>query len=195
MIKVAIFASGSGSNAEAIVNHFKGNPLLKVAVIYCNNPGAGVLERAERLGIPVNLFDKNDLYNNHRVETQLKEDGISWIVLAGFLWLMPGEIIENYKERIINIHPALLPKYGGKGMYGMRVHEEVVRAAEKESGITIHLVNEEYDSGAVLLQKRVFIRPGTSAPILAGNIHRLEHEYFPPFLEKYILSKSQIGKS
>jgi phosphoribosylglycinamide formyltransferase-1 len=192
MIRVAIFASGSGSNAETIFKHLQTHNQIRISAIYCNNPQAGVIARADRLGLPLRLFTKDDLYNNGQVWEQLKVDQIDWIVLAGFLWLMPGELIEAYRNRIINIHPALLPSYGGKGMYGMRVHQAVITAAEKESGITIHLINEEYDRGAILLQKRIFIPPGMSPEELAIRIHQLEHFYFPRFLESHIFSQSQI---
>jgi phosphoribosylglycinamide formyltransferase 1 len=192
MIRVAIFASGSGSNAETIFKHLQTHNQIWISAIYCNNPQAGVIARADRLGLPLRLFTKDDLYNNGQVWEQLKGDQIDWIVLAGFLWLMPGELIEAYRNRIINIHPALLPSYGGKGMYGMRVHQAVIAAAEKESGITIHLINEEYDRGAILLQKRIFIPPGMSPEELAMRIHTLEHFYFPRFLESHIFSQSQI---
>ncbi len=188
MKTLAIFASGSGTNAAAIMDYFNGHKMVSVAHIYCNNLDAGVIEKAQMRDVPYTVFGKNDLYNNGKIQESLIENEIDYIALAGFLWLMPGDIISTYKGKMVNIHPALLPSYGGKGMYGMRVHEAVLEANEKESGITIHLVNEEYDTGGILFQARLFVSPHMSPSQLALGIHRLEHYYYPRFLEKFIIS-------
>jgi phosphoribosylglycinamide formyltransferase 1 len=188
MKSLAIFASGSGTNAAAIMDYFHGHKMVSVVHIYCNKTDAGVIEKAQHRKVSYTVFDKNDLYNNGMIQESLKEREIDYIALAGFLWLMPSDIISTYKGKMVNIHPALLPSYGGKGMYGMHVHEAVLEAGEKESGITIHLVNEEYDTGGILFQARLFVGPQMSAGKLAMGIHRLEHYYYPRFLEKFIIS-------
>lgn len=160
MKKIAIFASGSGSNAENIIQFFAKNPEISVNSIFCNVPGAYVLERAKKYNIPAYVFNREEMKNPEKVLRQLQEQEIDFIVLAGFLWLMPPCITAAYPNRIINIHPALLPAYGGKGMYGEKVHEAVIAAGEKESGITIHYVNEHYDEGAPIFQARCTVIPG-----------------------------------
>ena len=147
MKKIAIFASGSGSNAENIINYFQNDAENVVKIVFCNKPNAYVLERAKRLNVPTFVFGREDFYHSDMVLNELKRLDIDIIVLAGFLWKVPDAIIEAYRERVVNIHPALLPSYGGKGMYGMKVHESVIAAGEKESGITIHYVNDHYDEG------------------------------------------------
>lgn len=188
MKRVALFASGNGSNAEAIVRYFDGHDRIWAAKLYCNNPNAGVLQRAKYLDIDTLVFNKNDLYNNGRVLGDLIEQKIDWIVLAGFLWLMPGDIIQQFNKKIINLHPALLPKYGGKGMYGMNVHRAVLENKERESGITIHLINEEYDSGPILSKYRIFVREKEDLTSLSTRIHQLEHHYYPREIEKIVLT-------
>lgn len=188
MKSLAIFASGSGTNAAAIMDYFRDHAEIKVAHVYSNKSDAGVLAKAAERGIATTVFSKDDLYNNGRIPQMLRDQRIDYIVLAGFLWLVPGDLILSYKDRIVNIHPALLPAYGGKGMHGMHVHQAVLDAGEAESGITIHLVNEEYDAGGILFQARLFVWPGMTAGTLAQRIHRLEHFYYPRFLERFISS-------
>lgn len=184
--RIAIFASGSGSNAQRIAEYFSGTGLLEISAVYCNNPGAYVLERAKLLDIPSVLFSRNDFYHTTLVLDDLKSRKIDWIILAGFLWLIPGSILKAFPQRIINIHPALLPSYGGKGMYGMKVHEAVIASGDKQSGITIHHVNELYDDGDIIFQATCQIHPGDTPGMLAAKIHELEYEYFPVVIEKLV---------
>jgi len=186
-IHIAIFASGAGSNARKIIEYFENKGLrIKVSLIVCNVPGAGVLEIAEEKGIPSLMINKSDFAANGYVES-LKNAGIDFIVLAGFLWKVPEVLVRAYPKAIINIHPALLPKYGGKGMYGARVHEAVIAAGEKESGITIHWVNEHYDEGAIIFQAKCSIDATDTATSLANKIHALEHAHFAPTIEKLLV--------
>lgn len=182
MKKIAIFASGSGSNAENIIRFFAKNSEISVKSIFCNVPGAYVLERAKKHHIPTFVFNREEMRNPENVLRLLKEQDIDFIVLAGFLWLMPPCITAAYPNHIINIHPALLPAYGGKGMYGAKVHEAVIAAREKESGITIHYVNEHYDEGAIIFQARCPITPDDTAETLADKVHALEYEHFPTII-------------
>ncbi len=184
--RIAVFASGSGSNAQRIAEYFAGKGLLKITAVYCNNSGAYVLERAKLLGIPSVVFNRNDFYNSSFVLDDLKSREIDWIVLAGFLWLIPDPILKAYPQKIINIHPALLPAYGGKGMFGMKVHESVIAAGEKQSGITIHHVNELYDEGDIIFQATCKVHTGDTPEMLAAKIHELEYEYFPVVIEKLV---------
>jgi len=186
MKRIAIFASGSGSNTEHIAEYFSKGNLAKVEAIYCNNPKAYVIQRASRLNIPLVLFDREKFYAGDMVlrDLQLRETDL--IVLAGFLWLIPGNILRAYRDRIVNIHPALLPAYGGKGMYGMAVHEAVIESGETESGITIHLIDEVYDKGKILLQEKCPVLPGDTPESLAEKVHRLEYEHFPKVIEKIL---------
>lgn len=184
--RIAIFASGSGSNAQRIAEFFDGKELLEISAIYCNNPGAYVLERAKMLGIPSVLFNRADFYNSSLVLEDLKSRKIDWIILAGFLWLIPESVLKAFPQRIINIHPALLPAYGGKGMFGMKVHESVIAAGEMQSGITIHHVNELYDEGDIIFQATCRIQPGDTPEMLASKIHELEYEYFPVVIGKLV---------
>ena len=185
-IHIAIFASGAGSNARKIIEYFENKGLrIKVSLIVCNVPGAGVLDIAEEKGIPSLMINKSDFAANGYVES-LKNAGIDFIVLAGFLWKVPEVLVRAYPKAIINIHPALLPKYGGKGMYGARVHEAVIAAGEKESGITIHWVNENYDEGAIIFQAKCSIDASDTATSLANKIHALEHAHFAPTIEKLL---------
>ncbi len=186
MNKIAIFASGSGTNAEAIIQYFIYIPEVTVVLVLTNNPGAGVIQRAKKLDVPVQVFSKEDLYETNMVAETLRTMAVDYIVLAGFLWLMPAALVKAYEGRIINIHPALLPDYGGKGMYGDRVHQAVIQNKEKESGITIHLVNEEYDKGQVLLQARCPVLPDDSPETLAKRIHALEHQHYPETIYRWI---------
>lgn len=185
-VHIAIFASGSGSNAENIATYFKTNKNYLIKLILTNKSDAFVLERAKKLNIEAIVFDKNDFYKSEKILEMLKARKISWIILAGFLWLLPENLIQNYPDRIINIHPALLPKYGGKGMYGMNVHEAVIKNKEKESGITIHFVNKEYDKGDIIFQAKCKVNEDDNAETLAQKIHQLEYLHFPEVIEKLI---------
>jgi len=184
--RIAIFASGSGSNAQRIAEYFAGSGWLEITAIYCNNPEAYVLERAKLLGIPSLLFNRNDFYHTTSVLDDLKSRETDWIVLAGFLWLIPESILKAFPQRIINIHPALLPAYGGKGMFGMKVHESVIASGEKQSGITIHHVNGLYDEGDIIFQTTCQIHAGDTPEMLAAKIHELEYEYFPVVIGKLV---------
>ena len=185
--KIAIFASGSGTNAENIVRYFNEKATAEIALILTNKPDALVLERAARLKIKTFVFNRADFYESDKVESKLKESNIDLIVLAGFLWLVPPGLIKDYHNRIVNIHPALLPKYGGKGMYGMKVHETVIAEGESESGITIHFVNENYDEGDIIFQGKCTISKEDTAESLANKIHELEYKYYPEVIEGVIL--------
>jgi phosphoribosylglycinamide formyltransferase 1 len=188
-IRIAIFASGNGSNFQRIAGYFAGNDAVEIAVLYCNRPDAFALERAATLGIPSVVFNRNQFYSTADILNDLHARRIDWIVLAGFLWLVPENILRAYKDRIVNIHPALLPKYGGKGMYGMRVHEAVVTAGDKESGISIHFVNEHYDEGQIVYQARCLVLPSDTAEDVAQKIHLLEYEHFPRVIEELLTKK------
>ncbi len=187
MVNIAIFASGAGSNAEKIIQYFKGNKAINIGLIVCNKPGAGVLDIAANHGIDTLLIEKLRFSSPESYLAELKSHHINFIVLAGFLWKMPASIVEVYPQRIINIHPALLPNYGGKGMYGMRVHQAVLAAGEKESGITIHYVNEHYDEGNIIFQAKCTIEAGDTPEILAQKVHVLEHKYFPEVIGQLIM--------
>jgi phosphoribosylglycinamide formyltransferase 1 len=188
MNKIAIFASGNGSNAENIITYFEKSVEIKVEAIFSNKTDAYVLERAKKHSIDSIVFSKTDFYDLEIVEQILDNKGIEYIVLAGFLWLIPTKLIRKFPNRIINIHPALLPKYGGKGMYGMKVHESVILNEEKESGITIHIVNEHYDEGEIVFRKTCLVDKSDTALTLAEKIHQLEYNYFPGVIEKWILN-------
>lgn len=176
--KVAIFASGSGSNAENIIRYFSETKNVIFPFILSNKADAFVKNRAEKLNIPFIFFTKEQWINGE-ILNLLKKEGVNWIVLAGFLLKVPTEIIEAYPHKIINIHPSLLPKYGGKGMYGMKVHEAVAEANEKESGITIHYVNENLDEGEIIFQAKCEVLSTDSPEEIAAKVHKLEYEFFP----------------
>jgi phosphoribosylglycinamide formyltransferase 1 len=182
MQSVIIFASGTGTNAAAIIEYFNTGNKATVALIVCNNPDAGVLEIATKNHIPFLLIDRKTIHEALLLE-QLQSYDPALIVLAGFMWKIPADVIAAFPGKIINIHPALLPAYGGKGMYGHHVHNAVLAAGESESGITIHYVNEAYDEGNILLQARCPVLPGDSAHQLAARIHRLEHFYYPRLID------------
>lgn len=182
MDNLIIFASGAGTNAAAIINWFKANGKARVSLIVCNKPQAGVLKIAERENIPTLLIDKQSIQNDEFVTT-LRSYNPTLIVLAGFLWKIPATMTTTFPDKIINIHPALLPKYGGKGMYGHHVHEAVIAAGEQESGITIHYVNEAYDEGNTIVQAHCPVVAGDTPDSLAARIHQLEHYYFPRVIE------------
>ncbi len=184
--RIAIFASGSGTNAENIIKYFDNSDKISVEILYTNNKNAKVIERAKNLNVPVKIFTKEELNENSDFIEYLAEK-VDYIILAGFLWLIPKQLIKRFPNKIINIHPALLPKYGGKGMYGMNIHKTVVENREKESGITIHFVDEKYDEGAIIFQKSVTIYETDSPEDVACKIHQLEYEYFPKIIESVIL--------
>lgn len=184
--RIAIFASGSGSNAQKIMEHFKKHTDAEVAIVLTNNPEAYVLQRADNFEIPTHIFDKHEFYETDDVLDLLKNLNIDLLVLAGFLWLVPDTILANYPKRIINIHPALLPKYGGKGMYGDRVHKEVLANGDEESGISIHYVNEDFDSGEIIYQARFKIEKNDDLELVKFKGQQLEHQYFPKIIEQVL---------
>lgn len=183
MKNIAIFASGSGSNAQKIAEYFKESKVITVKMILCNNPNAGVIERAKNLEIPCYLFDK-EAFNSGQVLEILIENDIDLVVLAGFLWLIPQNFTTAFPNKIVNLHPALLPKYGGKGMYGHHVHEAVIENGEIESGITIHFVNEAYDEGSIIFQAKYKVALNDSAMDISAKGQILEHKHFPVIIEK-----------
>ncbi|PRY85340.1 phosphoribosylglycinamide formyltransferase [Mongoliibacter ruber] len=185
MKNIAILASGSGSNAEEIVKYFADSKKGKVALIASNKKDAFVLERAKKLQIPHFTFSKSELESGELVQ-KLQEAKIDWVILAGFLLKIPSNLIQAFSDRIINIHPALLPKYGGKGMYGMHVHHAVKNAGDQESGITIHLVNEHYDEGKIIFQAAVPVSAEDSPEDIAAKVHKLEYKYFPNVIESLL---------
>lgn len=189
MKKIAIFASGSGSNAENIIQYFAQKPQFCVKSVFCNVPDAYVLERAKKYRIPAFVFNREEFRSPDKVFRQLQEQEIDFIVLAGFLWLLPSFITAAWPDKIVNIHPALLPAYGGKGMYGHHVHEAVIAAGEKESGITIHYVNDHYDQGAIIFQAKCPVYPADTPEELAARVHELEYKYFPQIIEETILKQ------
>lgn len=186
MKNIAILASGSGSNAENIIKYFRDRGTAQVVVVATNNPNAYVLERAKSLGVESFVFDREDFSLSDRVLQRFVDMGVDFIVLAGFLWLVPENIIDRYQSKIVNIHPALLPKYGGKGMYGDNVHKAVVAARERQSGITIHYVDGCYDSGSIIEQYCVDLLPEDSFSDVASKVHSLEYRYFPEVIERLV---------
>jgi phosphoribosylglycinamide formyltransferase-1 len=186
MNNIVLFASGSGTNVENIVNFFKDDQDTQISMILTNNPKAYVIQRAEKLGIPVRIFNRDDFYNNSTIIDLLKKIKPDLIVLAGFLWLIPENMIKAFPDKIINIHPALLPKYGGKGMYGSKVHEAVVANKEKESGITIHYVNERYDEGNIIFQAKCEVLPTDTPDDVANKVHGLEYKHFPRVIARLL---------
>jgi len=186
MIRIAIFASGSGSNAENIYNYFKDNNSVEISLILTNNSKAFVIERAQNLAVKSHIFSKSDFSNTNSVLSILEENKIDLVVLAGFLLKIPENLIKAYPNKIVNIHPALLPKYGGKGMYGDNVHKAVVAANETESGITIHFVNENYDEGKIIFQAKCPVLENDTFETVASKIHALEYEHFPKIIDTLI---------
>jgi formyltetrahydrofolate-dependent phosphoribosylglycinamide formyltransferase len=184
--RLAIFASGAGSNAKRIIEHFNNNASAKVVLIVCNNPTAGVLQIAADNNIPVMMINRKGFYEEEQCLQELELHQVDLIVLAGFLWIIPAYLIKAYPNRIINIHPALLPKFGGKGMYGENVHKAIIEAGEKESGITIHYVDEHYDKGDIIFQARCAVESADTPAALAQKIHVLEHEHYPRVIEKLL---------
>lgn len=186
MKRIAIFASGSGSNAEKICEYFSGRTDVEVSLILTNNPLAGVIQRARKLHIPVVIFDRKTFYETERILQLLKNDQVDFIVLAGFMMLIPTSLVKGYPDKIVNIHPALLPKHGGKGMYGHFVHEAVVAAKEQQSGVTIHYVNEHYDEGNIIFQAFCDVTETDSPDDVARKVQVLEHQYYPKIIDEII---------
>ncbi len=184
--RIAIFASGSGSNAQKIMEYFKYHDQAEVAIVLTNNPDAYVLQRADNFEVPTHIFDKHEFYHTDSVINILDKLQIDLIVLAGFLLLVPEDLLQKYPNKIINIHPALLPAYGGKGMYGDRVHQAVLDAKEEESGITIHFVNEHFDEGEIIYQARYRIEPGDSLEVIKFKGQQLEHLHYPKIVENLL---------
>lgn len=184
---MAVFASGTGTNAQKIIGHFSDKTKnAEVALIVCNKPGAGVLQVAAKAGIPSLIIEKEKFFRGDAYVAELKSHEIELIALAGFLWKIPQALIDAYPRRIINIHPALLPKYGGRGMYGNFVHEAVLTALEPESGITIHYVDEHYDHGDIIFQAKCAVENTDNAGSLSKKIHSLEHQYYPAIIEAIV---------
>lgn len=187
---IAIFASGAGSNAQQIINYFAGSSTIKIGLVVCNNPGAGVFAIAQKENIPALLINKERFFNGDAYLPELKEKQVSFIVLAGFLWKIPGQLINVYPKKIINIHPALLPKYGGQGMYGRFVHDAVINNKEAESGISIHYVDDLYDHGEIIFQSKCVVEENETAETLAQKIRVLEHRHYPVVMEKLLANFS-----
>jgi phosphoribosylglycinamide formyltransferase 1 len=186
MKKIAIFASGSGSNAENIVNYFSVNKDINIELILSNKKDAFVLERAKNLKIKTFIFNREDFYSTDKILKTLQEKKIDYIVLAGFLWLVPSNILSAFENKVINIHPALLPKYGGKGMYGNNVHKAVVENQDRKTGITIHFVNKKYDEGNIIYQIECGVSENDTYETVAKKVLKLEHEFFPKIIEEVI---------
>lgn len=186
---IAIFASGNGTNAENIIRYFNRETERggEVSIVICNKREAGVIARAEALGVPVQVLSKDEINNPEIILPLLEKHGVYGIVLAGFLLMIPTFLLNRYHEKIINIHPSLLPKYGGKGMYGAHVHKAVVENGEKETGITIHSVSEVCDAGTIIFQAKVAIEPGDTAEIVEQKVHQLEKEHFPRIVEQVFI--------
>ncbi len=182
---IAIFASGEGTNTQHLIEYFKGTD-FKIALILCNNPNANVLNRARTSGIPSLLINKEELYTTDKVLKRLQAEKTDLIVCAGFLWKVPDNVLHAYPDKIVNVHPALLPKFGGKGMYGMHVHKAVIEAGEKESGITIHYLNEHYDEGKIIFQATCEVRKDDTPQTLAQKVQELEHTYFAKTIEQLL---------
>ena len=191
MTKIAIFASGSGTNAENIMRFFQKTD-VQITKVYCNKEGAGVIERAKRMKVPCKIFTKKEFNQTQNILEDLKNDNVEYIILAGFLLFVPGYLTDAYKDKIINIHPSLLPKYGGKGMHGEKVHQAVVENNETESGITIHLVDEFFDNGKIIFQARCAVNSDDSADVVAQRVHELEYEHFPAVIMAYIEQQKDI---
>jgi phosphoribosylglycinamide formyltransferase-1 len=187
--KIAVFASGSGTNAENLIRYFSNSESAKVELVLCNNPSAGVIDRAKKLDVPCLVFNRKDFYESGSVLKLLTDKEIDFIVLAGFLWLIPKDMIAAFEKKIINIHPALLPGHGGKGFYGMNVHQSVIDSKAITSGITIHYVNEHFDEGEIIFQAACYVTKEESPQSLAKKIHALEHTWFPVVVEKLLMQQ------
>ena len=186
MKNIAIFASGSGTNTENLINFFRTSPFGRVRIVLTNRSDAGVIDRAQSLEVEAFVFTREQFYNSDEVLDVLVERDIDFIVLAGFLWLVPNNLLLPFENKIVNIHPALLPKYGGKGMYGSHVHRAVIDAGESESGISIHYVTKHYDEGDIIFQARCQIKTGDTPESLAEKVHKLEYEFFPGVVENLL---------
>ncbi len=184
--RIAIFASGSGSNAQKIMEYFKKHEKAEVALLLCNNPDAFVLQRADNFEVPTHVFDKEEFTKTDHIVKLLDMQHIDLIVLAGFLWLVPSNLLNAYPNKIINIHPALLPSYGGKGMYGDRVHQAVLDAKEEEAGISIHIINENFDEGKIIYQARYKIEPEDTLAMIRFKGQQLEHLHYPRVIEQFL---------
>jgi phosphoribosylglycinamide formyltransferase 1 len=189
--RLAIFASGSGTNAENIIRYFQSNRKAAVAILFCNNAKAYVLQKAQKHGIKTYVFSREEFYNTDTVEKILTELKIDLIVLAGFLWLLPEKLVKLFPHRIINIHPALLPKHGGKGHYGLKVHEAVISNKEEVSGITIHYVNDKFDEGEIIAQFTCAVNRNETPDSLAAKVHKLEYEHYPKVIEQLLEGQKQ----
>ncbi|MDZ4715496.1 MAG: phosphoribosylglycinamide formyltransferase [Cytophagales bacterium] len=185
-VRLAILASGTGTNAEAIMRHFVDHPDVTVALVLSNNPQAMVLERARNHHVPSRVFSREQFKEGKELLAWLHEAEITHIILAGFLWLIPTYLIQAFSERIINIHPSLLPRHGGKGMYGLYVHQSVLASGDAETGITIHLVNEEFDSGKIIFQASCQVEAEDTPETIASRVHHLEHTNFPRVIEQWV---------
>lgn len=186
MKRLVIFASGSGTNAENIIRHFQHSEKARVVAVFCNNPQAGVIERAARYEVPVVLFNREMFRSGEGFDLPLEKFHPDLIVLAGFLWLIPERLVEKYRGRMINIHPALLPAYGGKGMYGQHVHRAVLEAGDTEHGVTVHYVNEHFDDGEIILQEKFSIDNTDTPETVESKIHEIEFRIYPAAIEKII---------
>jgi phosphoribosylglycinamide formyltransferase-1 len=195
MNKIAIFASGSGTNAQNIIEYFNSRKTAVVSCVLSNKSDAYVLKRAQNFNVPTFIFNRQEFYETAKVVDYLIENEVNWIVLAGFLWLVPENIVDSFPDRIVNIHPALLPKYGGKGMYGLNVHNAVLESKDPETGITIHLVNRKYDEGNIIFQARCRVERGDTAESLAERVHKLEYKYYPAIIEQLITNSSEPSKA
>ena len=189
MKRISIFVSGNGTNLQRIADYFHDNPEVEIVNVVCNNPKAYAIERAKNLGIPLRMITRKE-FNSQAFTEEMAALRCDLIVLAGFLWKIPSGLIQAYPQQIINIHPALLPKYGGKGFYGAHVHEAVVAAREAFSGITIHYVNEVYDSGEIIFQAKVALEEGETPDSLAAKIHGLEQKHFPEVIERILFNEN-----
>ena len=189
MIRLAIMASGSGSNAENIVKYFSHSTEIEVAAIISNKADAYVLERAQYLHVPSYVMSRADMVGTDKLLNLLRELKTDWVILAGFLVLLPESIVNEYDGRILNIHPSLLPKFGGKGMYGDKVHQAVVKAREKESGITIHKIDANYDEGTTVFQAKIRVEPLDNAEKVAQKVHALEYKFYPKVIEDLVLNR------
>jgi len=192
-INIAIFGSGSGTNAENIIQYFESNPFIKVALVLSNKADAYILERARLHHIPSVVYTKSEFQNEDGLLALLGEHKVDFVVLAGFLLQIPVALIHAYPNKIVNIHPALLPNYGGKGMYGNRVHEAVIAAGDKQSGITIHYIDEHYDSGSIIFQTTCDVLPTDTSDDLAAKVHALEYKYFPKVIEETIHKEFKLS--
>jgi len=187
-INLSVFASGSGTNAENIIKYFSGHKNINVNLVLSNKPYAGVLKRAQKLNVPAFVFDKNMVDSPGKMLEVLQSFNTDWIILAGYLWLVPKYLIDAYHQRILNIHPALLPKHGGKGMYGHHVHRSVLENNEKETGITIHYIDDAYDRGEIVFQAKCPVYGSDNVETLAQRVHELEYKYFPKVIEDTVLA-------